>query len=85
MLDQEILVHGCKNLVSVTIPGEWCVIFDKASKLKDPPVTALRNPGVNAHLENTCARSRWERMTRREAQDWVRRTQDYIKKQEKLS
>ena len=83
MLDMEILVHGCKTHVSVTIPNEWCLVFSKAGSLKDPPMVTIRNPGVNAHLDTPDAKSRWERLTRREASDWVRRAQEYIKKQEK--
>jgi hypothetical protein len=82
-MDMEIFAYESKTFIAIYLPG-YCALFNRLAP-KEPPVMFVKDPKPNLHLECITAKGRWERMSRHDAHAWVRRTQDHIKKQEKVS
>ena len=77
----DITVYECKTAVAVAVYLDGgSMVFEKGTARKDPPWAFGSGYQPDLHTRDcTIAKGRWEKMPRREAQDWVRRAQDYLK------
>jgi hypothetical protein len=81
MLERDVYVYQCKTAVAVYLP-EASMVFDKRSHGKAAPCLFRSGFMPSLHTqEYPSAKGRWEKMTRREASEWVSRAETYYQSQ----